>query len=60
MAMTRVNEAAGALTNLNEARLHEVLAESDLAVKKTWTTGDARPGREHEQWLNAILVKEGD
>lgn len=47
-------------TNLNEARLHEVLAESDLAVKKTWTTGDARPGREHEQWLNAILVKEGD
>lgn len=44
-------------TNLNEARLAEVIAQSDLAVQKTWLTGDARPGREHEQWLNAILVK---
>lgn len=29
-----------------------------LQVLKTWLTGDARPGREHEQWLNALLVKE--
>ncbi|RUO20888.1 SAM-dependent methyltransferase [Aliidiomarina iranensis] len=44
-------------TNLNEALLQQVIQQSDLAIQKTWITGDARPGREDEKWLNAILVK---
>ena len=44
-------------TNMNEARLTKVITTSNLVVKKTWVTGDARPGRAHEQWLNALLVK---
>ncbi|MFU8785337.1 class I SAM-dependent methyltransferase [Aliidiomarina sp.] len=44
-------------TNLNEVLLANVLQNTNLTIQKTWITGDARPGREHEQWLNAILVK---
>ncbi|EGN75490.1 methyltransferase family protein [Idiomarina sp. A28L] len=44
-------------TNLTEARLADVIQNSDLAIQKTWITGDARPDRENEKWLNAILVK---
>lgn len=29
----------------------------NIAVEKTWITGDVRPGREEEQWLNIILKK---
>lgn len=29
----------------------------ELTIEKTWLTGDVRPGRESEQWLNAILKK---
>lgn len=28
-----------------------------LEVEEQWITGDARPGRENEKWLNAILRK---
>lgn len=44
-------------TNLNEALLAETLQNTGLSISKTWRTSDARPGREHEQWLNAILLK---
>lgn len=45
--------------DLNEPLLSEILNETDqLNIKKTWLTGDARPGRENEKWLNAIIVKE--
>lgn len=44
-------------TNLNEVLLTNVLQNTNLTIQKIWITGDARPGREHEQWLNAILVK---
>lgn len=44
-------------TNLNEARLQQVIQHSPLAIQKAWITNDVRPGREHEQWLNAVLVK---
>ena len=29
----------------------------ELMIEETWLTGDARPGREQEQWLNAIVSK---
>ncbi|MCH8500779.1 MAG: class I SAM-dependent methyltransferase [Aliidiomarina sp.] len=45
-------------TNLNEALLAQVIESASLRVKKAWVTGDARPEREHEKWLNAILVKD--
>lgn len=44
-------------TNLNEVLLANVLQNTNLTIQKTWITGDARPGREHERWLNAVLVK---
>jgi len=27
----------------------------DLEAMETWTTGDLRPGREAERWLNTLL-----
>lgn len=44
-------------TDLTEASLEHHLQGTGLAVKKLWVTGDKRPGRAHEQWLNALLVK---
>ena len=34
-----------------------LLKISGVEVKEQWITGDARPGREKEQWLNLILQK---
>ncbi|HGS5355739.1 TPA: class I SAM-dependent methyltransferase [Vibrio cholerae] len=44
-------------TNCNEALLNQLLTSSPLAIDKLWVTQDLRAGREHEQWLNAILIK---
>lgn len=45
-------------TNANEQRLASFIHGSDLAIKETWLTHDLRPGREDEQWLNAVLIKQ--
>ena len=46
-------------TDLTEERLKALLQEADpvapLSITDLWITGDARPGRESENWLNAIL-----
>ncbi|WP_394241156.1 class I SAM-dependent methyltransferase [Vibrio astriarenae] len=44
-------------SDLNEAKLENILISSSLSVVHTWVTSDARPGRESEKWLNAILTK---
>lgn len=45
-------------TNSTEARLQQHLSGSDLKVLETWLTGDQRPERGSEQWLNALLIKD--
>ncbi|KLV04480.1 hypothetical protein ABT56_15220 [Photobacterium aquae] len=47
-------------TNLDEVGLGALLVDTLLTVKQTWITGDLRPGRDHEKWLNALLVKRSD
>ncbi|NCA72456.1 MAG: class I SAM-dependent methyltransferase [Sphingobacteriia bacterium] len=43
-------------TDLDETGLAALVgAVPGLVVLETWTTGDRRPGREHERWLNAML-----
>lgn len=43
-------------TDLDEPGLAALVeAVPGLVVIETWTTGDRRPGREHERWLNALL-----
>ena len=37
---------------------HFLIDLPELSLKETWITGDARPGRDFEKWLNVILVKE--
>lgn len=44
-------------TNADEARLSAFINNTDLIINKTWITSDARPGRQNEKWLNAILIK---
>ena len=43
-------------TNLDEPGLAELLRQiPELEEVETWTTGDLRPGREAERWLNTLL-----
>lgn len=46
-------------TDMNEERLGSILQTTPqlIAIEK-WVSGDARPGRESEKWLNVILRKE--
>lgn len=44
-------------TNADEARLAQFIENTGLEIKNSWVTGDARPNRQDEKWLNAILVK---
>jgi len=45
-------------TDLNEQSLNNLLAnQQNLQLNKTWITGDRRAGREGEQWLNAIILR---
>ncbi len=44
-------------TDLDEASLLTLVDEVEgLAIKELWLTADRRVGRQHEQWLNGILV----
>ena len=46
-------------TDLNEEKLQDLLKEvPGFTVESIRITGDARPGRSDEKWLNAILRKE--
>ena len=50
-------------TDLNEERLDELLIEASgagapLRICERWISGDVRPGREDEKWLNVILRRE--
>lgn len=45
-------------TDMDETRLNLLLgALPDLQIDQLFYTGDARPGREKEQWLNVFLRK---
>jgi len=44
-------------TNLDETELAELVAALPLSIHSQWQTGDLRPGREQERWLNAVLRK---
>ncbi|MDB2373150.1 class I SAM-dependent methyltransferase [Psychrosphaera haliotis] len=47
-----------AFTDMNEASLQQLLHQlPTLEINELWITGDNRPGRESEKWLNAILKK---
>lgn len=43
-------------TDANETLLQQWLSQTPLHIKRTWITTDVRPGRDNEQWLNAILI----
>ena len=49
----------GAILQISRKRhLKSLLSEIDnLQVKEEWITGDVRPGRGEEKWLNVILQK---
>ena len=42
-------------TQMTADRLGVVLSDTRLKIAEYWVTADARPGRKHEQWLNALL-----
>lgn len=45
-------------TDLDEERLQDLLQKvGGLEAKELWITGDARPGRGEEKWLNALITK---
>ena len=46
-----------AFSNLTESGLESILNGLPLRIDEMWQTGDLRPGRENERWLNALLVK---
>lgn len=54
---TDMNRGGRAFTNATEERLQAFVQDGDLHIEKTWISTDLRPGRDSEQWLNAILVK---
>lgn len=55
---SETERAGRRFTNLNERLLMQVLDGTGLRIQTQWVTGDARPGREHEKWLNAILIRD--
>ena len=45
-------------TDFTEAGFREFVRDiSEVKIVKEWITGDARPGRSEEKWLNLILQK---
>ena len=45
-------------TDMNEERLAQILPKPEhFKVLDMMITGDVRPGREHEKWLNVLLQK---
>jgi SAM-dependent methyltransferase len=48
-------------TDLDEGGLADLLKQVGSFVEiETWVTGDRRPGRESERWLNSVLRLEDD
>ena len=48
-------------TDLDEKGLARLLKEvGGLEVKELWITGDVRPGRGEEKWLNVLLTKRSE
>ena len=48
-------------TDLDEEGLTRLLKEvGGLEVKELWITGDVRPGRGEEKWLNVLLTKRSE
>ena len=45
-------------TNCTEQRLQLFLQGTGLSIQESWLTGDKRPERANEQWLNALLTVE--
>lgn len=45
-------------TDMNEEKFNKFLEQfQDIKVEEFWVTGDVRPGRGDEKWLNLILRK---
>ena len=44
-------------TDFTEQSFREFMTVQSLSIEKEWITGDARPGRGDEKWLNLILRK---
>ena len=47
-------------TDMDEERLRDILkpkATEGLEILELWITGDVRPGRKEERWLNALLCR---
>ena len=45
---------------MDEERLRDILklkATEDLEILELWITGDVRPGRKEERWLNALFCR---
>ena len=46
-------------TDMTEERIERLLGQvGGLRIEESWVTGDVRPGREAEKWLNLFLRKE--
>lgn len=54
-----VERGGRCFTNLTESSLRKVLEGTQLAIKEVWQTGDQRPDRTEERWLNALLIRKG-
>lgn len=47
-------------TDFTEADFKEFISDiQELKIEEAWITGDVRPGRDHEKWLN-LLLRKGD
>ena len=45
-------------TDLTETSLQKLVDNiPELDIVETYITGDVRPGREHEKWLNSLIYK---
>ena len=48
-------------TDFTEATFRAFIAGiPGMRIKRVWITGDARPGRQDEQWLNLLLTRSND
>ncbi|MCD8316831.1 MAG: class I SAM-dependent methyltransferase, partial [Eggerthellaceae bacterium] len=44
--------------DMTEEKLQQVFSEEgSLSIDKLWITGDVRPGREGEQWINCLACR---
>ena len=58
MEHLRANEMEDSFTDFTEKTFDGFLSGiRHVKIEEQWLTGDVRPGRESEQWLNLILRK---